>query len=173
MADAALTMPDGTSFRVLERPANPSHGPLVMEFVLPKDCQAPPPHVHPGGQTETFEVVEGAFELLVGREWKRVDAGESMEIPPGTRHTFRNRNQEPARVRDVHDPAHSFESYIRRLHAIIAASGAGRPTAGALVRLAMLWREHADTIQITDPPARAGLALLAGFGRLARVRLPD
>jgi quercetin dioxygenase-like cupin family protein len=166
--------PDGSVYQVVERPADPEHQPLVMTFELAPDCPAPPPHVHPAGQTETFEVTDGWFELLVGRDWRRVDAGESVPVPPDTRHTFRNRSGQVATVRNVHDPAHSFERYISRLHAVVAGSGAtSARSPKVMVPLAMLWSEHSDTIRAADPPVRIAMRAMARVGRAARVRLPD
>lgn len=158
-----LEFPDGSVIEVRERPADPSTEPLELEFRLVHRCAAPPPHFHPGGQTELFEVLEGSFELLSGRTWHRLAAGESMEIPPGTRHTFRNRSGAPVRIRNVHDPAHSFEDYIRGLHA--AATKAGGMGPRVAIPLAGLWRRHSDTIRPSDGAVRLAIALL---GRLAR-----
>ena len=172
MADS-LAFPDGSVYRFLERPADPSAGPLVMEFELQPDCTAPPAHFHPGGQSEVFECVEGSFELLVGREWQRLDAGQSVTVESGTRHTFRNKSGAVARVRNVHSPAHSFEAYLRRLHAIVSEAGLGAERSpAAMAKFALLWREHADTIVASDPPLRVGLPVVAGAARLLRLRLP-
>lgn len=118
--------------------------------------------------------MEGSFELLRGRAWQPLSAGQSLAIPPGIRHTFRNRGPEPARVRNVHDPAHSFERYIRRLHALAAATGSVRPTSPRVaIGLAQLWMQHADTIQAADAPLRLGMRGLAGLGRLLGIAPPE
>ena len=168
-----LQMPDGTTFEFLERPDDPETGPLVMEFGLAPDCATPPPHIHPGGQTESFECVEGSFELLVGKEWKRLDPGEKVEVPPGTRHTFRNGSGAPARVRNVHSPAHSFERYIRRVHALVTGSGASsRSSPQLIIGVAQLWREHSDTIAAAGPPMRVAFTVLARVGGLLGLKPP-
>lgn len=173
MADQ-WTMPDGTVFRVLERPADPETQPLVMEFELAADCAAPPPHVHPGGQTERFECTEGEFELLVGDEWKALPAGEAIDVPPGTRHTFRNRSGAVARVHNVHSPAHSFETYLRRIHAIATETGATSPTSPRVAMLfARLLHDHADTIRLSDPPMRIATGVLGRLGGLLGINAPE
>ena len=73
-----LSFPDGSEYVVVDSPPDPEHQPLVMEFLLQPQCQAPPPHIHPGAQRETFEVLDGAFELRRGRSWQRLDAGQSL-----------------------------------------------------------------------------------------------
>jgi quercetin dioxygenase-like cupin family protein len=166
-----LTMPDGSVYTFVDSPTDPEREPLVMEFLLQPDCIAPPPHVHPGSQRETFEVLEGEFELRKGRAWQRLEAGQSLTVEPGEVHTFRNRSGAPARVRDVHDPGHSFEPYLRELHALVTRHGFERVTPKAAVYLALLWREHADTIRPANPPMGAAMGLLAGIGRALRLRL--
>lgn len=49
-----------------------------------------PPHVHPRME-ERFTVVEGRMEFLSGRRWVARDPGETVVIPAGTRHAYRNR----------------------------------------------------------------------------------
>jgi len=169
-----LTMPDGSTFEFLERPDDPETGPLVMEFGLAPDCAAPPPHVHPGGQTESFESVEGSFALWVGKQWKRLDPGEKVEVPAGTRHTFRNKSGARALVRNVHSPAHSFERYLRRVHAVLSAAGPTSVTSPRImVGMAQLWSEHSDTIVATDPPMKQVLPVLARLGSLFGSKPPE
>lgn len=163
--------PDGTRYRVLTSPADPEREPLVVELLLPPGCIAPPPHIHPHSK-ETFAVVEGTFEVRKGRSWHRVNAGESMTLDAGTVHTYRNRDTGPVRVRDIHEPAHSFERYIRRVGAVLEQQKSTTVTPRAAIYLAMLDREHADTVR-SAPPLRVPMVLLAGLGRTLRFRLPD
>jgi quercetin dioxygenase-like cupin family protein len=167
-----LAFPDGSEYAVLNSPADPERDPLLMEFLLQPRCVAPPPHVHPGGQRETFEVLDGAFELRRGRTWHRLEAGEALTIEPGEVHTFRNHETTPARVHNVHEPAHSFERYIRRIHAVAIEHDFSKVTPRAALYLAALMREHRDTI-VPAVPLRLPIALLATIARVLRLRLPD
>jgi quercetin dioxygenase-like cupin family protein len=167
-----LVFPDGSTYTVISSPADPEREPLLMEFLLMPDCAAPPPHIHPGGQRETFEVTEGAFELRKDSDWHRVEAGQSVTIESGEVHTFRNREGAPARVRNVHDPGRSFERYIRRLHALVCQHGFTGFSPRAALYVSMLTREHSDTEAAPSAPQRAAMAALAGLGRALRLRLP-
>jgi quercetin dioxygenase-like cupin family protein len=169
---ARLEMPDGTAYQVTSSPLDPQREPVVMEFMLPPGCVAPPPHVHPRDQSETFEVLEGAFELRSGRDWHRLETGQSLTVEPGTVHTFRNREPAPARVRNVHDPAYSFERYIRRVHALVTEQGFTAMSPRAALYFSLLAREHSDTF-VPARPLRAPMTLLAYLGRAFRLRLPD
>jgi quercetin dioxygenase-like cupin family protein len=62
-----------------------------------------PPHVHPRME-ERFTVIEGRAEFLAGRRWVGRDAGETVVIPPGTRHAYRNRGSVIAHVRCIATP---------------------------------------------------------------------
>jgi mannose-6-phosphate isomerase-like protein (cupin superfamily) len=62
-----------------------------------------PPHVHPRME-ERFTVVEGRMEFLAGRRWAGADAGETVVVPAGTRHAYRNRGEVVACTRCVAIP---------------------------------------------------------------------
>jgi quercetin dioxygenase-like cupin family protein len=62
-----------------------------------------PPHVHPR-MDERFTVLEGRAEFLAGRSWVGADAGETVHVPPGTRHAYRNRGDVVAHVMCVASP---------------------------------------------------------------------
>ncbi|MDY6780343.1 MAG: cupin domain-containing protein [Halobacteria archaeon] len=63
--------------------------------VLPPNVDGPPEHMHPEIE-ERFEVLEG--EMVVTRDGRDryLTAGDEVEIPPGTPHTFRNDSDEVA-----------------------------------------------------------------------------
>jgi mannose-6-phosphate isomerase-like protein (cupin superfamily) len=166
-----LEFPDGSIYTVLKAPVDPEREPLEMEFLLRPDCAAPPPHVHPPGQRETYEVIEGAFEVRRGSHWHRLGAGEAATVEPGKVHTFRNREEAPARVRNIHHPAHSFERYIRRLHALVTEHGFTGVSPKAILYISLLWSEHRDTIAPVGPQ-RLAMALMALVARGLRLRLP-
>lgn len=170
--DDTFTLYDGSEMTVLERPSGPADA-LVMRFRLRSGTGAPPPHVHPTA-TEVFEVEEGWFELFVGDEWRRVDAGESVTVEPGLRHTFRNQSGAEAVIRNVHDPHHDFEAYIRAIAAITHQQKAvDRGSLGAAVRMAALWQRHSDLIRPADRPLKIAIPVLAGAAAVLRLRIPD
>ena len=62
-----------------------------------------PPHVHPRME-ERFTVVEGRMEFLAGRRWVARDPGETVVIPAGTRHAYRNGGSTVAYSRCIATP---------------------------------------------------------------------
>jgi mannose-6-phosphate isomerase-like protein (cupin superfamily) len=167
-----LQWPDGSVWTIERSPADPDADPIVIEMRLADDVMAPPPHLHPDGQTETYEVLEGSFEVQRNGQWEQVRAGDSATVEPGVIHTFRNRSGAICVLRNTHSPAHSFERYSRRLNAFINQHGR-RVTPVVVLGLARLWSEHSDTLRPGPLPLRLAFPVLAGIGRLARVKLPD
>ncbi|MGB2710052.1 MAG: cupin domain-containing protein [Conexibacter sp.] len=62
-----------------------------------------PAHVHPS-MAERFTVLGGRAEFLAGRTWHGADAGETVVVPAGTRHAYRNRGSVVAHVMCVATP---------------------------------------------------------------------
>src|ERR1051326_8384681 len=49
------------------------------------------PHIHPAME-ERFEVLEGTCSFLSGRKWVSAGPGETVVVPAGTRHAYRNKS---------------------------------------------------------------------------------
>jgi len=88
-----LTMPDGTSFVVVESSAESAGARMEFEITMPRGAMGPPRHTHPE-QEEEWRVVSGELSVQVGDDWQALAAGGTLAIPPGTVHTLKNRSQE-------------------------------------------------------------------------------
>src|SRR5512132_2631104 len=55
------------------------------------------PHLHPAME-ERFEVLAGTPSFLAGRKWSTAAAGETVVVPAGMRHAYRNRSGETAHM---------------------------------------------------------------------------
>lgn len=141
-------------------------------MVVAPDGLATPPHVHPN-QTDEFDVVSGSLEVLDGGTWRELKSGESLVIPPGRVHTYRNRSGAPARVRNVHDPAGSFQDYIERM-GLLSKQGklANQRSLRALLYISLLWSEHADSMRLSQPLQRWAVAGMAALARALRMSVP-
>ncbi len=112
-------------------------------------------HVH-HGMEERFTVLAGRAEFLSGRRWVAAGPGETVVVPPGTRHAFRNRGDEVTRfVCDARPPS-SLQKFLEDTAAL---SGAGTFTRHglprgprALLRAAVLVDEHRDMVELGFPP---------------------
>jgi len=162
-------MPDGSSY-IVRTPSAETDGAYVeMEFVLPSGCVPPPPHVHPQ-QVEEYEVLEGSFEVLVGKTWSTLEPGESASVPQGARHTFRNRSGDVVRVRNRHRPAMRFEEFIERTSQTLRTAGITRKRdPRVLMCLSKVMLRFGDTLAPAGPRERIPMQALAGLGELLRL----
>lgn len=78
-----LTMPDGTTFVVVEPATRDDGAEIVFEITMAPGAMGPPRHSHPT-QDESWTVQAGELSLLVNNQWRTLAAGESLTIPPGT-----------------------------------------------------------------------------------------
>jgi quercetin dioxygenase-like cupin family protein len=137
-----------------------------------------PPHIHPN-QTEVFEVVEGEMTFTAGRGKRKVPAGESITVPPGTRHAYRNRSSAPVYMRCTATPALDLESFLTTT-ARLGREGHVRmlgplPAPGSLRGLrqvAALLRDHRENTLILMPPPLVQRLFLDPFAGRASTRQP-
>ena len=159
-------MPDGLGEYLVVRSDEETEGEYVeMEWSLPADAFAPPPHRHPT-QVESYEVLEGSFEVMVDGAWRRLGTGESATVPAGANHTFRLVG-EPVRVRNFHRPGSRFDEFVERQHRFVTSTrfrGLKRPSTA--IAMSVAWHEHRDLLVPTSSVMRTAVALLAAIGRL-------
>lgn len=72
-------------------------------FETPPESQGPPPHTHHKYE-EAFVILEGEMEFFIDGKTHMVKAGESVDVPPGTLHTFHNRSKQPCKWINIHSP---------------------------------------------------------------------
>jgi quercetin dioxygenase-like cupin family protein len=88
---------------------------FAMEAFVPAGG-GPPPHIHTR-EDETFYVLEGEIEFMLGEETILAGAGDFVNVPRGTVHRFRNSGTEAARLVLTFTPAgieHWFEETLER-----------------------------------------------------------
>ena len=90
---------------------HPSSGDFDLVICeTPPGAQGPPPHIH-GTYKEAFLIVEGEMEFFVDGNLETRKAGESLDVPPGTLHTFNNRTDQPCKWVNIHSPK-GFSSFF-------------------------------------------------------------
>lgn len=104
-----------------------------------------PAHVHPAME-ERFTVLEGRAEFLAGRAWRGADAGETVVVPAGTRHAYRNRGSVVAHVMCVASPPDpGLEGFLTDAAALGRAgkiTKLGIPTSPSALLQAMVMVHH-------------------------------
>lgn len=161
-------MPDGNVYEVTEATGEGADGSVGMNFILPPGSVSPPPHRHPS-QTESFRVVDGPIELMVGGAWRTLQTGETASVPPGGVHTFRNRSKATVTMHSTHAPAGRFEEFIEHICRVLPARGVKSARDPRIpIYLSMIMLEYPETIEPGRGRERFGINAMAGLGRLLR-----
>jgi hypothetical protein len=115
-------------------------------------------------------VLRGTVGFTLGRKKVVAGPGERLTVPAGTTHKFWNAGDGVAHFVCEIRPVLQFEQLLETMFALAADGKTNRKGMPNLLRLAVIAREHFDTVRLPFPPAvmqRAGLALGAPLGRLA------
>lgn len=75
----------------------------MMMAETPAHMQGPPPHYH-NNFKESFLIVEGEMEFFINGKVKTVKAGELVDIPSKTLHTFANKSNFACKWINIHSP---------------------------------------------------------------------
>jgi quercetin dioxygenase-like cupin family protein len=86
----------------------------LVEFALDPGFTGPDPHSH-DDHIDSFYVLEGKPEFLMGEETLRLGPGSFVAAPLGVVHTFGNPGPEPARLLNTHAPSAGFHKFLRRV----------------------------------------------------------
>ena len=86
---------------------------FVTEGLVPPGG-GPLPHIH-HDQVETFYIVEGQVEILLGDQVYEAKAGDFVHVSKGTRHRFVNRSQTPTKMIFTFVPAGDIEQFFREV----------------------------------------------------------
>jgi mannose-6-phosphate isomerase-like protein (cupin superfamily) len=136
-----------------------------------------PPHVHPRME-ERFTVVEGRAEFLAGRAWVGADAGETVVVPAGTRHAYRNRGSVVAHARCIATPPDpGLEGFLTDA-AVLSRNGRmtklGIPKGvTGWLQASVLLDAYGEMVEMSFPPAPPRLLqrlLMPPLARLAKRR---
>jgi quercetin dioxygenase-like cupin family protein len=130
----------GGSLTVLEVDAMPGAG--------------PPPHVHTR-EDETFYVLDGTFEILLGDETVRAEPGDFAFVPRGTVHRFANTGDTPARMLITFSPS-GMEGFFRAAGTPADGDGPAPPL------------DESEIARTDDVAERYGMRIVGWSERTAR-----
>jgi quercetin dioxygenase-like cupin family protein len=135
-----------------------------------------PAHVHPAIE-ESFTILDGEAELLGGRTWRTAGPGETVVVPPGTRHAYRNRGDRVAHLVCIAKPASaSLEEFLTEAaelsrRGLISKAGLPKRPAAVLPAVALAYRHREMvTMGFPLPPAPVQRLLFGPLARLAERR---
>ena len=95
----------------------------LAEFeVPPQGHGVPPAHIHHAHE-ESFYILEGELEFVVGTQTVRVGQGAFVMVPAGIAHTFSNPTEKPARFLSTFTPQRylSYFEELSKLHRATAS----------------------------------------------------
>lgn len=83
----------------------------LLEYEVSRGYEGPGPHFHKR-HVDSFYVLAGELEFLLGEEKVRAATGSFVLAPPEFVHTFWNPGPAPARYLNFHTPGAQFEQYL-------------------------------------------------------------
>jgi quercetin dioxygenase-like cupin family protein len=114
-----LVLPPGAGERIwitgdtmqFKATAAETHGAYILIENIAPPGSGPPPHVHKN-EDETLYVLDGDFEILLGKQLVRAEPGAFAFVPRGTVHRFRCVGDRPGRILLLFTPA-GLEGFFR------------------------------------------------------------
>lgn len=141
---------------------------LQIEYIVeqPESEPAIPLHLHLKCE-ERFETVEGMLSVYLDGSEQVLEVGQSVTIPPGTPHTFRNAGQAELRfITDVRPPG-DLQTYWETVFGLAADGKVDDKGMPNLLQLAVV-APLADSYDPRMPTAvtKGLVAILGAIGRL-------
>jgi len=137
---------------------------LRFDLRMPPGIGVPMAHYHPR-QEEHFELVSGLARFRIGGETRIANAGDTLIVPPGVRHRFRNDAADELRIVISFRPALRTESFFEDLWAG-KLTRRRMPSPSTLVRMAP--QNYLEEVVIAGVP----LPLQRGLQRLLAAIAP-
>ena len=108
-------------------------------------------HYHPG-QEETYVILEGALEVFRDGRWIAITKDESLTVPLGAVHGFRNATNLPVRFLNVHRPALNFQQHLETLDKLVRAGKVrGIRDPRSLMHMSLSAVKHRPEVSVRPP----------------------
>lgn len=158
----------GESLHFLETSAKTGGEYVLVEVTVQPNGFVAAAHVHPY-QTEQFEIERGLVAFTVDGEEILAGPGDTVVVPAGSAHKFRNAGETAAVFITEVRPALQFERLLETMFALANDGKTSKKGMPNPLRLAVIANAHFDDVRLPFPPAwlqRFGLLLGAPLGRL-------
>jgi mannose-6-phosphate isomerase-like protein (cupin superfamily) len=146
------------------------------EGAFPAGSFAGVEHIHPH-QDEHFEVLAGQAAFSVDGVERVLGAGQTVDVPGGTKHTFRNAGDDEMRVVAEFRPAPESTERFYELYFGFAQEGrVNSKSLPDLLDIALIWPLVSDHAVLAKPPAWVQNVLfraLLPIARALRRQLPS
>ncbi len=142
---------------------------FAAEGIFPPRGFAGVPHIHPH-QDEHFEVLAGRAAFDIDGARHVLGAGNTVDVPRGTKHTFANAGEDEMRVRFEFRPALPSTDRFYELYFAFAQQGRVDIKAmPSLLDIATVWPITSEHAVLATPPAIIQHALFRGLAPAARI----
>jgi quercetin dioxygenase-like cupin family protein len=158
----------GERLRFLETAAETGGEYVLVEVTVQPNGFVAAAHVHPY-QSERFELEQGLVEFTVDGEKILAGPGDTVVVPAGSAHKFRNAGESEAVFVTEVRPALQFERLLETMFALANDGKTSKKGMPSPLRLAVIANAHFDDVRLPFPPAwlqRFGLLMGAPLGRL-------
>jgi mannose-6-phosphate isomerase-like protein (cupin superfamily) len=161
--------PLGMKFYIKKTAAETNGQSFEMDIELVPHRDAGIIHIHPHA-IESYEVLEGKFDVYINGDWKTLSVGEKAVVEKGVPHTFRNTGNETTRVYNTHQPALKIDQFFEAMSKLantgVSKSTQRRPrTFKEILYVSVVYSSYPDEIQSVRPPY-ALMQVLGFVGRL-------
>lgn len=167
--------PLGMKFTVLQTSIDTCGKSLDLHWDLLPGCNMNDPlvHIHPSA-IETYEILEGEMEILIGDEWLTAKKGDMLSIPMGVKHAFRNSSWLMVSVLNTHQPALRMENYFEDVCKVLKKVTVNgeiefKMNLKTMLYMGVLMGNYRNEIIATSPPDIA-IKTLGYFGNLLRLQ---
>ena len=138
-----------------ERGTDEDGGEVLRVEVWVKPGGGVTPHVHPSME-ERFHVLAGRPSFLEGRKWREASPGETVIVPPGARHAYRNRGEEVAHIMCEARPPSSLQGFLEDAAALNRSGKLTRHAIpkgpGALLDGVVMAHHYREMVELHFPP---------------------
>jgi quercetin dioxygenase-like cupin family protein len=169
MAHAGLILDNpvsGERFEFRRTSADTNGELLEFDLTLAADGCVPGAHVHPE-QEERFVVHRGTMQFRLGLKKIVAGPGDTVVVPKGRVHAFKNVGGEEAMVRVQVTPALDMEQLFETTVALAEAGATNRKGMPKPLHLALFVRRFRREVRAPFPPAPIVNALLAPLAWMA------
>lgn len=156
--------------RVVFRQTTAQTNGQLLEFDLfaKPGAGGPPEHIHPQS-AERFSVITGTLRARVAGVDSQVSAGESLDVPAGTLHTWWNDGAEEVQVRVEIRPAGRMETFLETIYGLASAGRTNAKGIPSLLQLSVFAPAYFDTNHIVNPSLALQRRVFGVVGPIARM----
>ena len=140
----------------------------IDSFNPPAKGEPEPEHVHPH-QESGAKVISGSLRFRVDGQERSLGPGQTITIPPNTRHNFWNDGDEDAHSIQWFRPALDIAAFFETFFALAQAGQLNAKGMPGLLQLAAM-SNFGNEVRVTKPPWPVQRAVLSALAPIVRWR---